>query len=84
MTDDNVINVVFYYAMETESTPTKDDANALLPAVEDLIAEKVADDLLAHCQNDVDTESDRRNLRRLEAVALAADPADEILEDTRK
>ncbi|GFH58115.1 predicted protein [Chaetoceros tenuissimus] len=82
VTDDNVINVVFYYAMETDNTPTTDDANALLPAVEDLIAEKVADDLLAHCQNDVDTESDRRNLRRLEAVALAADPADEILEDT--
>lgn len=86
MTDDNVITVVFYYAMETENTPTKDDAEALLPAVEDLVAEKVAGDLLAHCQNDVDSDSDRRNLRRLEAVALAADPADEILDNdkTRK
>ena len=84
VTDDNVINVQFYYAMETENTPTIDDAQALLPAVEDLIAEKVAGDLLAHCQNDVDSESDRRNLRRLEAVAISADPADKILEDSRK
>lgn len=79
VSDDDVINVQFYYAMETESTPTEDDANTLLPAVEDLIAEKVAGDLLAHCQNDIDSDSDRRNLRRLKAVALAADPADDII-----